>query len=89
MGTPTPLFYHKAFFMVGGIVFIVLGGALKATLLVTLAFFMVIGAYGMRQALGVVTEQRFLKVVGSLGFLFTNWAFVEWLPGGLAGSSLP
>lgn len=82
MGTPTPLFYHKAFFIIGGVVFIMLGGALKATLLVTLAFFMVVGAYGMRQALGVVTEQRLLQVAGSLGFLFTNWAFVEWLTRG-------
>ncbi len=82
MGTPTLLFYHKAFFFIGGAVFIVLGGALKTTLLVTVAFFMVVGAYGMRQALGLVTEQRFIQVVGSLGFLFTNWAFAEWLSRG-------
>jgi hypothetical protein len=82
MGSPTPLFYHKAFFIVGGALFVVLGGALKTTLLLTLAIFMVVGAYGMRRALGVVTGQRVLQVVGSLGFLFTNWAFVEWLSRG-------
>jgi hypothetical protein len=36
----------------------------------------------MRQALGVITEERLIRVVGSLGFLFTNWAFVEWLSRG-------
>jgi hypothetical protein len=82
MGSPAPLFYHKAFFILGGAIFILLGGALKTTLLLTLAIFMVVGAYGMRQALGVVTEQRLIQVVGSLGFLFTNWAFVEWLSRG-------
>jgi hypothetical protein len=82
MGSPTPLFYHKAFFIVGGALFVLLGGALKTTLLLTLAIFMVVGAYGMRQALSVVTQQRLLQVVGSLGFLFTNWAFVEWLSRG-------
>ena len=79
MGSPAPLFYEPAFFMVGGLVFIILGGALKATMISTIAIFMVVGAYGMRKALGVVTESRMLRSVGSIGFLLTNWAFAEWL----------
>ena len=79
MGTPVPLFYQKAFFMVGGLMFIILGGALKATLVVTLAIFMVIGSYGMRKALSVVTDSRLLQDIGSIGFLLTNWTFAEWL----------
>jgi len=79
MGSPTPLYYQKAFFMVGGAMFLLLGGALKAALLVTLAIFMVVGAYGMRRALSVLTTARSLQVVGSLGFLFANWSFGEWL----------
>ena len=79
MGSPTPLYYQKAFFMVGGAVFLLLGGALKATLLITLAIFMLVGAYGMRRALSVVTTARSFQVVGSLGFLFSNWSFGEWL----------
>jgi hypothetical protein len=79
MGTPVLLFYQRTFFMVGGLVFIVLGGSLKATLLVTVAIFMVVGAYGMRKALGVVTDSRMLQVVGSIAFVLTNWAFSEWL----------
>jgi hypothetical protein len=79
MGTPVPLFYQRAFFTVGGLVFIILGNSLKATLIVTLTIFMVIGAYGMRKALGVVTGSRLLRSAGSIGFLLTNWAFSEWL----------
>ena len=79
MGTPVPLFYQRAFFTVGGLVFIVLGGALKPTLVVTLGIFMAIGAYGMRKALSLVTESRLLMVVGSVGFLLSNWTFSEWL----------
>lgn len=79
MGTPVPLFYQRAFFTVGGLVFIVLGGSLKATLVVTLGIFMLIGAYGMRKALSLVTESRLLMVVGSVGFLISNWTFSEWL----------
>lgn len=82
MGSPVLLFYQKAFFMVGGVVFILLGGALKATLMVTLGLFMAVGAYGMRRALGMVTASRLLIVVGSIGFLFTNEAFTEWLARG-------
>ena len=79
MGTPVPLFYQKTFFMVGGLVFIILDGALKATMIVTVAIFMVIGAYGMRKVLGVVTDSRLLRTTGSIGFLVTNWVFAEWL----------
>ncbi len=79
MGTPVLLYYQRAFFTVGGLVFIILGGSLKTTLVVTLGIFMVIGAYGMRKALGVITESRLLRFVGSIGFLLTNWAFSEWL----------
>ncbi len=79
MGTPVPLFYQRAFFTVGGLVFIVLGGSLKATLVVTTGTFMLIGAYGMRKALSLVTESRLLMVVGSVGFLISNWTFSEWL----------
>ncbi len=82
LGTPVLLFYHKAFFVLGGAVYLLIGGALKPTLLVTTGVFMVIGAYGMRQAIAVVTRERTLQVVGSLGFLLTNWAFVEWLSRG-------
>ncbi len=79
MGTPVPLFYQRAFFTVGGLVFLVLGGSLKATLVVTIGIFMVIGAYGMRKALSLVTKSRLLIVVATAGFLLSNWTFSEWL----------
>ena len=78
MGTPVLLFYQRAFFTVGGVVFILLGGSLKATLVVTIGIFMVIGAYGMRKALSLVTRSRLVMVVGSAGFLISNWTFSEW-----------
>ena len=78
LGTPLLLFYQRTFFTVGGFVFIVLGGHLKATMIATLAIFMVIGAYGMRKAIAVVSDSRLIQMTGSIGFLFTNWAFSEW-----------
>lgn len=79
MGSPVLLYYQKAFFMVGGVVYLVLGGALKATLLVTLALFMVVGAYGLRATLRLVTARPAIVVAGSLAFLVGNEAFNEWL----------
>ena len=79
MGTPVLLYYQRLFFMVGGLVFVILDGSLKATLVVTLAIFMTVGAYGMRTALAVVTDSRMLRTAGALGLLLTNWAFSEWL----------
>ena len=82
LGTPVLLFYHKAFFYVAGFVFILCGGALKQTLIITIAVFLVVGAYGMRQALTLVTDSRLLQTVGSVGFLFTNYVFTDWLTRG-------
>jgi hypothetical protein len=33
----------------------------------------------MRKALSLITESRLLMVVGSVGFLISNWTFSEWL----------
>jgi hypothetical protein len=79
LGTPVLLFYQKAFFYVAGAIYLLLGGAMKTTLIVTVALFLVVGAYGMRRALGTVTESRLLCAVGSVGFLFTNYVFTDWL----------
>jgi hypothetical protein len=82
LGTPVLLFYHKAFFYVAGFIFILCGGALKQTLIISIALFLVVGAYGMRQALTLVTDSRLLRTVGSVGFLFTNYVFTDWLTRG-------
>ncbi len=79
LGTPVLLYYQKAFFYVSGFIYILLGGSMKPTLVLTIAVFLVVGAYGMRRALGMVTDSRLLCVVGSLGFLFTNYVFTDWL----------
>jgi hypothetical protein len=78
MGTPVLLGYHRTFFYVAG-VFSALGLGLKASVVTTIAIFMIVGAYGMRRVLAFVTTSRLLCVVGSLGFLFTNYVFTDWL----------
>src|ERR1700735_2858189 len=82
LGTPVLLFYQKAFFYVSGGLFILFGGALKPPLIISIAIFLAIGAYGMRQALKLVTDSRLLQVIGSVGFLFTNYVFTDWLARG-------
>ncbi len=78
MGSPVLLYYHRAFFYLAGVLS-VLGIGLKASVVTTLAIFFVVGAYGMRRVLALVTPSRLLCVVGSLGFLFTNYVFTDWL----------
>jgi hypothetical protein len=79
LGTPVLLFYQKAFFYVAGMLFILFGGSLKPALVGTIGIYLAVGAYGMRLALGSVTKSRLLVVVGSVGFLFTNYVFTDWL----------
>jgi hypothetical protein len=79
LGTPILLYYHRLFYYVAGLIYTVAGGGLKQSVELTLAIFLVVGAYGMRRAIGVVTQSRLLRVIGSIGFLFTNYAFTDWL----------
>jgi hypothetical protein len=79
LGMPVLLFYQKAFCYVPGAILILLGGALKPTLIATIAIFMFLGAHGMRRTLAIVTDFSLLQVLGSVGFLFTNYVFTDWL----------
>ena len=78
MGSPVLLYYQRTFFYIAGFIYAVFGG-LKASVVATIAIFLAVGAYGMRQALRVVTNSRLLSTMGSVGFLFTNYAFTDWL----------
>ena len=78
MGTPVLLYYQRVFFYAAGLIYALFGG-LKGSVVATIAIFLVIGAYGMRRALSVVTKSRLLHTVGSLGFLCTNYVFTDWL----------
>jgi len=78
LGSPVLLYYNRAFFYLAGLIYVLMGG-LKLSVVGTVAIFLAIGAYGMRRALGVVTNSRLLCAVGSVGFLFTNYVFTDWL----------
>jgi hypothetical protein len=82
LGSPVLLFYQRAFFYVSGALYALLGGALKTSLVLTIAVFLILGAYGMRLAIATLTDRRSLLVVGSVGFLFTNYVFTDWLARG-------
>ena len=79
MGSPVLLYYHRTFFYVAGLLMAVGDLSLKASVVTTIAMFLFVGAYGMRQALRVVTDNVLLCTVGSLGFLFPNYTFTDWL----------
>ena len=78
LGSPLPIYYHKAFFMLSGTLFLLLGN-IKAALVASIAAFMVVGVYGMRTAAAVITDRKVLIVVAAYGFIFTNYAFTDWL----------
>ncbi len=81
LGTPLLLYYHKLFAFISGGIYLVLGN-IKVTVVLSLALFMIVGAYGMRMALSTLTKRRLLLMVGSLALILTNYAFDIWLVGG-------
>ena len=79
MGSPGAALLPPTFFYVAGLLMAWGGLGLKAAVVTTIGLFLFVGAYGMRQALRVVTDSQLLCTVGSLGFLFTNYVFTDWL----------
>ncbi len=79
MGSPVLLYYHRTFYYIAGLIYELLGGGLKQSVVATIAIFLIVGAYGMRFALGLLTQRKLLCVAGSVGFLFTNYVFTDWL----------
>ena len=73
------LYYHRTFFYVAGLLHGVGWPESEGGVVTTIGLFLFVGAYGMRQALRLVTDSQLLCTVGSLGFLFTNYAFTDWL----------
>ncbi len=59
LGSPVLLFYHRAFFYLAGAISL-FGIGLKASVVLAIAIFLAIGAYGMRLSLSMVTDSRLL-----------------------------
>ena len=78
MGTPLPLFYHKAFYLVSGPLLLLFGNV-KAAVVGAIAVFMTIGAYGVRSAVRRLSSERVLLLVAPQAFLLSNYAFTNWL----------
>lgn len=78
MGSPIPLYYSRLFFSVSGGIYLLFGN-IKLAMVLSTAFFMAVGVYGMRLALSTFTQRRLLIVVGAIGLIFTNYSFTDWL----------
>ncbi len=77
-GTPMLLFYHRAFYYVTSIIFI-LFGSMKLALFVGLASFMAVGVYGMRFCLQKLTDKKSIILASSQLLLLANYSFINWL----------
>lgn len=78
MGTPLPLFYHKTFYFVSSILFLLIG-SIKAAIVLAIICFMFVGAYGMRLCVGKLTKQAPLLIIVPQLFLLSNYVFSNWL----------
>lgn len=78
MGTALPVFYHKTFYYLAGMVFVA-GVSIKTALLVTVACFMIVGAYGMRYCAGLLQTGKLLMVASALALIFSQYVFTDWL----------
>jgi hypothetical protein len=77
MGTPLPLFYHKLFYYPSGML-CALTGNMKASLVLTLYLFMVLGCYGVVMICRQMNVDRAVASVLSGGICFLNYTVTDW-----------
>ena len=78
MGSPVLLFYQKLFYYVSGALFVLLHGAIKKALVISVGIFMLVGLYGMRFALSVITKRKLSLVVIPQVLILSNYSFTDW-----------
>jgi hypothetical protein len=78
LGTPLPLFYHKTFFWVSGAIFLA-SQAAKASIVASVALFMVVGAYGVRAAVRTFTMRTAVAWCAPQALLLARYTFTDWL----------
>lgn len=91
MGSPMPTLYHKLYYFVSAIMYLMMGDIQVATIL-SIALFMAIGGWGMLALVRHLTGSRYLGVCAALILLFANYTTTNWLVRGamaeLAGAML-
>lgn len=77
-GSPQPLMYHKLFYLVSGGL-LVLTGQMKESILLSLWFFLLVGAGGVYWLCRQVGCNRFLAWCGAMLLLLANYTITNWL----------
>jgi hypothetical protein len=77
-GSPMPLYYHKLYYFLSGLILLTTGDV-KLSLILAILFFSVLGAAGVYGVGRELISSRFLASVGSLMFLSANYTVTNWL----------
>ena len=78
LGSPQPVLYHKLFYYLSGSMLLVTGG-LKASVLISVWVFLVIGGVGAYSLFRAVDCTRFTSRAGAVVFLVSNYTVTNWL----------
>lgn len=79
LGSALPLYYQKLFYYITATVFVIIGGHVKACILLGLFTFFMVGAYGMKRCVALLSSSRLLTYSAPIAFIFTNYTYTNWL----------
>lgn len=77
-GSPQPLFYHKLFYIISSIIYI-LTGSFKLSIALGIYFFLVIGMIGQYKLCCEAYCSNFLSMIAGIILPFTNYTLTDWL----------
>lgn len=77
-GSPQPLMYHKLFYLVSG-AFYVLSWHMKASIMLSLWVFLLVGALGTHRLCRALGCDRYLANCGAALLLLANYTVTNWL----------
>lgn len=77
-GSPQPLMYHKLFYLVSGAMLVMIGH-MKASILLSLWLFLMVGASGIYALCRQMGCSRFLSWCGAAFLILANYTVTNWL----------
>ncbi len=77
MGSPLPLYYHKLFYFLSAIIYMLVHNV-KASIVISLAIFNFIGVYGVYKSLRLLNIEKYTALFIGLSLLFQYYTITDW-----------
>jgi hypothetical protein len=77
MGSPLPLYYHKLFYFLSALLYLLVNNV-KGSIVISLVIFNFIGVYGVYKSLRLLNIEKYIALFIGLTLLFQYYTITDW-----------